>query len=83
METDDILLTFQKTRGLRETSRECQSVPDSRPDQLMKWSALRSEEDLEIMVQEMETSACHIWAPTTEHLTSCFIIIFSSLASDW
>jgi hypothetical protein len=49
----------------------------------MKWSALRSEEDLEIMVQEMETSACHIWAPTTEHLTSCFIIIFSSLASDW
>jgi hypothetical protein len=49
----------------------------------MKWSALRSEKDLEVMVQETENVCRHIWTPATEHLTSCFIIAFSSFSSDW
>ena len=48
----------------------------------MKWSALRSEKDPEVMVQEMETSAWHVWAPQPKHLTSCFIIVFSSFSSE-
>jgi hypothetical protein len=48
----------------------------------MKWSALRSEKDLEVMVQETETSA-GTFGSATEHLTSCFIIVFSSFSSDW
>ena len=31
----------------------------------MKWSALRSEKDLEVMVQETENVCRHIWTPAT------------------